>query len=195
MLTARIEEPAPVVRTDAETHRDLMARLARDRDREAFRQLFDHFAPRIKGLMMRSGASDALAEDVMQEAMMTVWRKVHLFAPERGSVSAWIFAIARNARINHLRKASSRPYEDVAELEMPSDEPGGEEITYSRQRARSVAAAIAALPAAQREIIEMAFVEDMTQVEIAEALDLPLGTVKSRMRLAYGKLKGQLEFV
>jgi len=193
MQAAQLRRAAPVLDAKPETHKALMVRVAKVRDREAFRQLFEHFAPRIKGLMLRSGAADALAEDVMQEALMTAWRKAHLYAPERGSVSAWIFAVARNARINHLRKASSRPYEDVDELEMPSDEPGGEEVTYTNERAARVAAAVKTLPTAQREIVQMAFVEDMTQVEIAAALDVPLGTVKSRMRLAYGKLKGQLE--
>lgn len=195
MQAAKFYRPTPVTEAKTDTHKALMARVAATQDREAFRLLFEHFSPRIKGLMMRSGASDALAEDVMQEAMMTVWRKVHLYAPERGSVSAWIFAVARNARINHLRKASSRPYEDVNELEIPSSDPSGEEVTYANERAERVAAALAMLPDAQKQIVELAFIEDMTQVEIAQRLDVPLGTVKSRMRLAYGKLKGQLECV
>ena len=178
-----------------ETHKALMARIAARQDRAAFRALFDHFGPRIKAVMMKSGAEEALAEDLVQDVMMTVWRKVHLYHADRGSVSAWIFAIARNARINHLRKGSSRPYEDVETMEIVSDEPGGEEITYQNERSTSVRSALEELPADQRQIIELAYIEDMSQSEIAEKLSLPLGTVKSRMRLAYGKLKGRLEFM
>ena len=184
---------APVKLT--ETHKALMARIAAHKDRAAFQALFQHFGPRIKAVMMRSGSEEALAEDLVQDVMMTVWRKVHLYAPDRGSVSAWIFAIARNARINHLRKGSSRPYEDVETVELVSEEPGGEETTLLNQRARSVHSALKELPGDQRQILELAYGEDLSQSEIAEKLSLPLGTVKSRMRLAYAKLRGRLEAV
>jgi len=124
---------------------------------------------------------------------MTVWRKVGLYAPDRGSVSAWVFTIARNARIDRLRHASSRPYDDVDEVNLASDEPDGEARVYDRQRSERVADALAALPDDQRKVMEMAYIRDIPQTSIADELNIPLGTVKSRMRLAYGKLKISLE--
>jgi RNA polymerase sigma-70 factor (ECF subfamily) len=175
------------------SHRELVARIAADRDREAFRTLFEQFGPRIKTLMMKAGADHALAEDLVQDVMMTVWRKVELYRPERGAVSTWIYTIARNARIDRLRHHSSRPYEDISDLELPSDEPDGEAAVYASQQAEKVGAALAGLPDDQRQIIEMAYLQDMSQSEIAERLSVPLGTVKSRMRLAYRKLQATLE--
>ena len=176
-------------------HRSLIARVASDRDRAAFGQLFQFFGPRIKALLMKSGADQAQAEDLVQDVMLTVWRKVDLYAPERGTVSTWIFTIARNARIDRLRRASSQPYEDVDSLELPSGEKDAEEEAFAGQQADRIADALAALPDEQRRIIELAYVHDIPQSGIAEKLALPLGTVKSRMRLAYAKLRADLEDV
>lgn len=172
----------------------LMSRI-RERDRVAFEELFLHFGPRVKALMMKSGAEHALAEDIVQDVFMAVWRKAHYFAPDRGSVSAWIFSIARNARIDRLRRQSSRPYDDIADLELQAEGPDAEDELAASQRADRVADALTELPEEQRLIIEMAYMQDMAQTEIAKRLSLPLGTVKSRMRLAYAKLKQKLEEV
>lgn len=177
----------------AEIHKDLMARVAATRDRAAFRELFEHFAPRIKAWLIKSGTDHALAEDLMQDVMMSVWRRIDLYKPECGAASTWIFTIARNARIDRLRRASSRPYTDIETLDMPSGEADGEENTFLIQRAELVAAALSQLPDEQRMVIELAFNQDLAQSEIAQRLGLPLGTVKSRMRLAYVKLKSSLE--
>lgn len=174
-------------------HRALMARLLDTHDRDAFQELFLHFGPRVKAIMIKAGASHDQAEDIMQDVMMTVWRKVALYVPDRGTVSAWIYTIARNARIDRLRKGSSQPYKDIDDMELASDDANGEDEAFASQRAERVAAAIAELPDEQRQIIELAFVADLPQSEIATKLALPLGTVKSRMRLAYAKLKGKLE--
>ncbi len=174
-------------------HRSLMLRVAERRDRDAFKRLFLHFGPRIKAFMLKSGADGAQAEDLVQDVMMTVWRKVEFYSPERGSVSAWIFTIARNARIDRLRSASSRPYEDVESLELASEAPSGEDTALAQQASERVKIALSSLPGDQREIIELGFLHDMSQSGIAERLNIPLGTVKSRMRLAYAKLRGQLE--
>lgn len=177
----------------ADDHRALVARVAAHRDREAFRALFVHFGPRVKALMLKAGADHALAEDLVQDVMMAVWRKVELYAPERGAVSTWIFTIARNARIDRLRRHSSRPYEDLESLDLPSDVPTGEDEVHANQTAERVGEAIAELPDDQRKIVELAFLHDKSQSEISEELAVPLGTVKSRMRLAYQKLKVTLE--
>lgn len=174
-------------------HRDLLARLASRQDRDAFRELFEYFAPRIKSWLLKSGSDAALAEDLMQDVMLTVWRKVHLYNPRFGAASTWIFTIARNARIDRLRRASSRPYIDIDDLEMASDAADGEEETFLQQRAGLVAAALDELPQEQAQVMKLAFVEDLPQSQIATRLALPLGTVKSRMRLAYEKLRHKLE--
>ena len=171
----------------------LLAAVAENRDRAAFQALFEFFAPRIKAFMYRQGTSPDMAEEVLQEAMVNVWRKAGQFDPAKASASTWIFTIARNARIDHLRRASSRPYDDVEELEIASTERNAEDSTLFGQQAGRIAEALVELPDDQREVIELAFLSDMPQVEIAAKLGLPLGTVKSRMRLAYGKLRIKLE--
>ena len=194
-VTQISDEPSPNLSHQgvADQHRDLVARIATDRDRVAFESLFLYFGPRIKALMLRAGSDHALAEDLVQDVMTTVWRKVDLYAPERGTVSAWVFTIARNARIDRLRRGSSRPYEDVEAIEIAAEDPDAEEAVLANQRAELVAEALAELPENQRRIIEMAYVDEIPQSQIAEILLLPLGTVKSRMRLAYAKLRSKLE--
>ena len=177
----------------AQMHRSLIARIAGNRDREAYRALFVHFGPRVKALMLKAGADHAQADDLVQDVMMTVWRKAELYTPERGAVSTWIYTIARNARIDRLRRNSSRAYEDLEGMELPSDDPSSEDVAFASQRAERVGQALAELPDDQKQIIELAYVHDMPQIEIAGTLAIPLGTVKSRMRLAYGKLKVKLE--
>ncbi|HBF61372.1 MAG TPA: RNA polymerase subunit sigma [Methyloceanibacter sp.] len=172
-----------------------MERVARHRDREAFQCLFLHFGPKIKAVMIRSGTDSGTAEDLAQDVMLTIWRKAELYAPERGTVAAWVFTIARNTRIDRLRRQSSRVYEDIADLNLESPEADGEQETEMRQRDSLVREAIASLPPDQRRVVELSFIEDMPQAEIATALDLPLGTVKSRMRLAYAKLRERMEIV
>ncbi|MEZ5878617.1 MAG: sigma-70 family RNA polymerase sigma factor [Tepidamorphaceae bacterium] len=174
-------------------HRDLLARMADGRDRDAFREIFEYYGPRVKSWLVKSGSDSALADDLMQDVMMTVWRKVDLYNPKYGAASTWIFTIARNARIDRLRRSSSQPYLDVETIELASDEADGEDETFANQRAELVAEALAELPDEQKQVMELAFMEDLAQSEIAEKLSVPLGTVKSRMRLAYGKLRSKLE--
>ena len=151
------------------------------------------YGPRVKSWLVKSGSDSALADDLMQDVMMTVWRKVDLYNPKYGAASTWIFTIARNARIDRLRRSSSQPYLDVETIELASDEADGEDETFANQRAELVAEALAELPDEQKQVMELAFMEDLAQSEIAEKLSVPLGTVKSRMRLAYGKLRSKLE--
>jgi len=179
----------------AKHHRHLIALVGGKQDRVAFQALFEHFAPRIKAIMLKGGVNMMQAEDLMQDVMMTVWRKSSQFSPDRGTVGAWIFTIARNARIDLFRKASSRPYDDVYELEIAADDKSSDDAMLQVEREECVSAALKELPQDQREVIQLAFIADMSQSEIAKKLSLPIGTVKSRMRLAYGKLKGKLEAV
>ena len=179
----------------AKQHREWIALVGANQDRAAFQSLFQYFAPRIKAMMLKAGMNVMQSEDLMQDVMMTVWRKSAQYSPDRGTVSAWIFTIARNARIDLLRKASSRPYDDVYELEIAADDKSSDDEVLQSERHECVSEALSELPKDQRKVIELAFIADLSQSEIAKKLDLPIGTVKSRMRLAYGKLKGKLEAV
>lgn len=172
---------------------ELLHRVAAQQDKSAFAALYEHFGPRIKGFMMGKGADAELAEDLAQDTMITVWRKAHMYSFEKGSVSTWIFTIARNRRIDWARKLKGMQFSDITELEQPSDDPHADEIVLGHQEAESVSAALERLPADQKQVISMAFMEDMTQQEISHRLSVPLGTVKSRMRLAYQKLSKSLE--
>jgi len=176
---------------------ELFARLLKDvaehRDRQAFAQLFEHFGPRLKGFMMRKGANAELAEDLVQDAMIAVWNKAGMFSPGKGSVTTWVYTIARNLRIDRLRREGSRYFTDIDDYEEASDDPASDDIVIGRQQDAAVTEALQVLPDDQRQVIVMAFMDDMTQAEIADKLDVPLGTVKSRMRLAYRKMASVLE--
>jgi|JI10StandDraft_1071094.scaffolds.fasta_scaffold31204_5 RNA polymerase sigma-70 factor, ECF subfamily len=171
----------------------LLARVAASKDRIAFAELFDHFAPRVKSFMMRKGASAEQAEDLVQETMIAVWSKAALYVQERGSVSTWIFTIARNLRIDRLRRERSNQYTDIDDYDAISDEPGQDEALHRLQEDSAVAKALAQIPPEQRELLILSYVEDLPQSEIAVRLQIPLGTVKSRMRLAYRRMKKMLE--
>ena len=181
-------------KTALEDHfRNLIRRVAQNRDRAAFAGLFDHFAPRIKSFMMRKGASAELAEDLVQEAMIAVWNKAGLYEPSKGSVTTWIFTIARNLRIDRIRRESHMQMTELGDYDEPSEAPEGEDLLARKQEDGLVAEALKTIPEEQRQILLMSFMEDMPQSEIAERLSIPLGTVKSRMRLAYGHLRRILE--
>ena len=121
-------------------HRALIARVSANRDREAFEALFVYFGPRVKAFLLKGGADYAQAEDLVQDVMMTVWRKVALYAPDRGTVSTWIFTIARNARIDRLRRNSSRPYEDIDSVDLTSADKDAEDEAFVSQQAERIVA-------------------------------------------------------
>jgi RNA polymerase sigma-70 factor, ECF subfamily len=173
----------------------LMQSVAQSLDRQAFGQLFDSFAPRLKSFMMRKGASPDLAEDLVQEAMLLIWTKAGLYDPSKGSVLGWVFTIARNLRIDRLRRDSTMPLSPLDDYDEASDDPGGDDVLSRKQEDRHVADALMGIPSEQREVLMLSYVEDMPQTEIAQKLNLPLGTVKSRMRLAYNRLRKSLETV
>ena len=170
-----------------------LARISENQDREAFGEVFQHFGPRLKSFMIRKGADQPLAEELVQETMLTVWRKAQLYSTEKGTVTTWIFTIARNLRIDRIRRESSQQFTDLADYDAPSDDPGSDDQVMQMQQQVKVRDALQNLPEEQRQIIHMSYIDDMTQSEIADQLELPLGTVKSRMRLAYRKLRTGLE--
>lgn len=164
-----------------------MARIRDAGDEAAFARLFAHFAPRVKAFLMRSGADAGLAEEVTQDVMATLWRKSHLFDPARASVATWIFTIARNRRIDALRRAR-RP--EPEELPWgPEPEPDQAEVLVLQEESEALGAALATLPEKQRVLIEKAYFGDLSHSEIAEQTGLPLGTIKSRIRLALDRLR------
>lgn len=157
------------------------------RDKAAFAALFRHFAPRIKAFLMKSGASSALAEECAQDVMATLWQKSHLFDPSRASVATWVFTIARNRRIDALRKSRRPEPEDLPWG--PEAEPDQAEAMEMQQETDRLGAALAQLPSKQRALIERAYYGDLTHSEIAAETGLPLGTIKSRIRLALDRLR------
>lgn len=166
---------------------DCMARIRASQDREAFVVLFGHFAPRVKAFLMKSGSSMAMAEECTQDVMLTLWRKAHLFDPARASVSTWVFTIARNRRVDILRK-ERRPEPD--ELPWgPEPEPEQADVLGLQQESAQLNAALKTLPEKQRTLIQQAYFGDLTHSEIAANTGLPLGTIKSRIRLALERLR------
>jgi RNA polymerase sigma-70 factor (ECF subfamily) len=173
----------------------LIGRIAASRDRAAFAALFDVYAPRVKAFMMRKGATAEQAEDLVQETMITVWSKAPLYVSERGSVATWIFTIARNLRIDRLRREKTSLFTDLDDYDAESGEEGQEEALGRFQEDSYVARALAQIPEEQRQLLIMSYMEDMPQSEIAAKLQMPLGTVKSRMRLAYTRMRKLLETI
>jgi RNA polymerase sigma-70 factor (ECF subfamily) len=172
-----------------------ISRVAAQQDRTAFSELFEYFAPRIKAFMLRSGASETNAEELAQETMLTVWRKASLFDPSSSGAAAWIFTIARNLRIDaHRRKqrgeAGERPDVDL-EFEM-DHAPLPDSKLETIQTEERVRAALSQLPDDQIRVVELSFFEEKAHAEIAQMLDIPLGTVKSRLRLAMVRLRNLL---
>jgi RNA polymerase sigma-70 factor, ECF subfamily len=171
----------------------LILSIAKNLDKQAFATLFDLLAPRLKSFMMRRGASPEQAEDLVQEAMISVWTKAGLYNPDKGSVLTWVFTIAKNLRIDRIRKEASMPLAELIDYDAPSDELGNDEVLVRRQESQRMARALTEIPPEQKQVLMLSFVEDMPQIEIARRLGLPLGTVKSRMRLAYTRLRKTLE--
>jgi len=172
---------------------DLLQRIAERADPAAFRELYEAYGPRVKAYMMRQGADAGTAEDLAQETLLTVWRKAALYAGDKGSMTTWVFAIARNLRIDRLRR--EMPWQELPEgrLAEASSEPLPDEAMAEKERQERVQAALAGLPPEQKDVVTLAYLEGLSHSEIAERLGLPLGTVKSRMRIAYQKIRQALE--
>jgi len=179
--------------TDLSNHSDtqLLSEIATS-DRAAFAELFGRYAVRIKAFVLRAGTSGEDADEIAQEVMVTVWRKAHQFDPAKAAASTWIFAIARNRRIDLIRRRN-RPEPDPEDpLFHPDPEPSGLEALSAQQIAIRVRDGVAQLPQDQRQVLSAAFYDGLSHAEIAAHFDLPLGTVKSRIRLSFKHLRGVL---
>lgn len=201
------EEPGPEL-PDAGAGRqwtECLQRMACGRDKVAFRLLYEHFAPLIKAYAFKVPGleqAEVFAEELVQETMLKVWTKADSFDPRLASPGTWIFTIARNMRIDLLRKGARHAVnkvslhadEDSAAFELNDiwfeDELSDVASIVSQQRSESlISEALMTLPEEQAEILRKVYLEDKSHTQVAEELQLPLGTVKSRVRLALSKLK------
>jgi RNA polymerase sigma-70 factor (ECF subfamily) len=171
---------------------ECMARIVGERDRTAFKLLFLAYAPKVKTYLIRHGASAAQAEELAQEALLTLWRKAHYYNPERASVAAWLFTIARNLRIDAIRKEQSAMVYALAAPPAEEMQDSPEDDRQAAERETRLREAVRILPAEQMEVVRLSFFSDKAHAEIARELSLPLGTVKSRLRLAVTRLRSVL---
>lgn len=173
--------------------RDWLSRVGAEQDRACFTLLFEEFAPRVKGYLLRLGVPRDEAEGVLQDVMLTVWTKAKLYDPKKASPSTWIFTVARNRFIDRVRR-KKRPEPDAEDpVLQPAEVTQSDDQVGAGQEAALLHEALTALPEEQYQVIAMAFLEDKTHTQIADEIGLPLGTVKSRIRLAMGTLRPKLK--
>jgi RNA polymerase sigma-70 factor (ECF subfamily) len=188
-------QQSPADKKPAENAQEMiacMALIADKRDRAAFMRVYEYFAPRVKSFLIGRGLNQATADDVLQEAMLAVWEKAHSYKSEKAAVSTWIFTVARYKYIDRLRR-DGRQKTDSDEPDLrASDLPVSDDEVLQEQRQDAVQAAIAQLPEDQQSVIFLSFIKGLAHSEIAEQLGLPLGTVKSRIRRAFGRLREEL---
>jgi RNA polymerase sigma-70 factor (ECF subfamily) len=177
---------------------ELMRAVASAQDRQAFALLFRHFAPRVKSYLMRGGSAEGLAEELAQETMVSVWRKAALFDAGQAGVSTWIFTIARNLRVDHFRRHGHTLVDglDHGGDDIPDDAPALDDQLHAGRREHCVREAMKKLSPDQSQVLRLSFYEELPHAQIATELGIPLGTVKSRVRLAVTHLRrllGELE--
>jgi RNA polymerase sigma-70 factor (ECF subfamily) len=173
--------------------REQLDKVTRERDAGAFKSLFSTFGPKVRAMLIKQGADSATAEDIVQDTMLTVWTKSHLFTEDRGALSSWIYTIARNLRIDRIRRQVvwDQLRHDLAAFQ--NAHAAADAFLCPEHERLQIANALSGLPAEQQQVVRMSFIDGLSQSEIAEQLRLPLGTVKSRMRLAFDKLRGAVE--
>ncbi len=163
----------------------ILTQLAETQDKKLYITLFRHFAPKVKAYIIRLGLVETTAEELMQETMLTVWRKAHLYNRSKAAASTWIFTLARNQSIDWMRRQKYPEYELEEWTPDPDDSDRGEQSVTADRMAR----AVQSLPENQAQVIYMSFYEGRSHSEISSRLGIPLGSVKSRLRLASEKLK------
>ena len=187
---------SPVIVSDEPTAKVIatwLQAVAQKKDRQAFRRLFEYYAPRLKSFLMRGGYTPELAEELLQESFLSIWEKAPLFDSAKAAPSTWIYTIARNKKIDYLRKNGRAPLNEGEMAEIaPEPLPHPNEALMRIQDSERVMQEIERLPDEQKILMMKAFYEDKSHSEIAEELDIPLGTIKSRIRAAMLKLKDVL---
>ena len=184
--------PEPAIHLSSSDINDLIRIVAQERDRNAFRIVFKHFAPRLLAFLKKRGSEQQIAEEVTQETMVNVWNKAGQFNPSKAAASTWIFTIARNAWIDHLRKSKRPEIDENDPALVPEPEPAAHDVMSRRQETECLVSAVNKLPADQKEVLQLAFFQDKAHGEVAKELGIPLGTVKSRIRLALNRIRGEL---
>lgn len=171
----------------------LIEDIAAHKSKAAFKKLFEYFAPRLKGYLMRLGSSEAQAEELVQDVMLTVWRKAALFDRRKAAASTWLFTIARNRRIDILRREKYPELDPEDPALVPDEEVQPDDAVIMAERKAEVQSAMATLPEEQVELVKLAFYKGWSHSEIAKETGLALGTVKSRLRLSFTRLKEALD--
>ena len=177
---------------DQTDHVALMEAIVKDRSRSAFVQLFNIFAPKLKAYYGKSGLEHGIAEDLVQEVMITIWRLADRYRPDLGNPSTWIFTIARNRLIDHVRRQQARQGDLTDPTIQPEPVQASDDLIDQAQRYTTLKAAVETLPKEQAELLKMAFFDHKSHSAIAAESGLPLGTVKSRIRLAIKRLRDDL---
>lgn len=167
----------------------LMQAVISQRDIAAYELIFKYFAPRVKSYMLKLTTDEQLAEDLMQETMVAVWHKADRFDPVKGALSTWIFTIARNLRIDAIRRGKRPEFDPDDPAFIPDETIAADDLIALQQSSDALKLAMEKLPREQLELLKMSFYDDYSQSAIAEKMNIPLGTVKSRMRLAFDKLR------
>lgn len=170
----------------------LLLRVADHRDAHAFERLFEIIAPRIKAYLLRNGVTAVQADDLTQETLLSIWRKADYFDPGRASAAAWIFTIARNLKIDSYRQQRVSMTSNFADMPQPDAPPGAEALLLAEERERQVRRAMDGLPGDQVAVIASSFFQDKPHAQIAHDMNLPLGTVKSRIRNGLSRLRDAL---
>ena len=172
---------------------DALTKIAENQDIQSFKKIFDYFSPRLKSFLMRSGVDDAIAEEIIQETMTIIWTKADYYDSNVASPSTWIYTIARNKKIDILRKSRKAILENIETAVLPPIESKADEDIEHDQKFEIVSKYLDDLPEEQLNLLKMNFFEEKSHGEIADITNIPLGTVKSRIRLALEKIRGKLE--
>jgi len=167
--------------------------IAESQDIGSFKKIFEYFSPRLKSFLMKSGAEESIAEEIIQETMTIIWTKADYYDPKVASPSTWIYTIARNKKIDILRKSRKAILEDIETAVLPAVEPKTEENIEHDQKFDLIAQQLDSLPKDQLDLLKMNFFEEKSHGEISELTGIPLGTVKSRIRLALEKIRAKLD--
>ena len=167
--------------------------IAESQDISSFKKIFEYFSPRLKSFLMKSGAEENIAEEIIQETMTIIWTKADYYDPKVASPSTWIYTIARNKKIDILRKSRKAILEDIETAVLPAVDPKTEENIEHDQKFDMIAQHLDSLPKDQLDLLKMNFFEEKSHGEISDLTGIPLGTVKSRIRLALEKIRGKLD--
>jgi RNA polymerase sigma-70 factor (ECF subfamily) len=172
---------------------DLVMAVATKRDRTAFARLFDFYAPRVYAYLLHLRLDPGVADELTQDVMTTLWQKAELFDRTKSSVGTWLFRIAHNRRIDVHRRSREDAVPEPRPTDTPDPSPAPDDELDMSRREASIRVALRLLPEAQLDLIRLAFFEGLSHGDIASQTGLPLGTVKSRLRLAFSRLRRTLE--